>query len=185
MAKFTDVLGKKSEYEQTVKKINGVEVKITKFLDMHTYATVIHSIADACFVKGRYKAENRVIARRFTILKYFTNIEVSDDEVGAVFLATQAGTWWDAIEREVVKLPIWAEIEQAVDMVIASAPTAFDRLCDNLSAIIASDPTDNLADIKEVLDGLSKVDRRAFAQAAIENNLTKNKDGDENGGEIS
>ena len=84
---------------------------------------------------------------------------------------TQGGNWFAQIEIEIAKLPLWAEIETAIDKQIDSLlttqPTAFDKLCSDLSAIIATDNTQNLADVKEVLEKLDKVDTQKLVDEAI------------------
>ena len=183
--KFTDVLGKNFALKNTIKKINGVEVEIKGYLDIVTFTNIIHLIADGCFEDGKYFAENREIMRRYAILKYMTNIDVTQAELNEIFKASQSGNWFTEIEREVVKLPIWAEVENAIDAQITSQPSSFDNLCSNLAEITKNDTSVNLADIKDVLDGLNKVNQKDFVEAAIENNLAKNKGGDQNGGEES
>jgi hypothetical protein len=51
--------------------------------------------------------------------------------------------------------------------------TSFDKLCSDISANIAVDNTQNLADIKEVLDGLNKVNEKDFVKAITENVIEK------------
>ena len=182
MVKFTDVIGKNFALKNTTKKINGVPVTINAYLDVDTYATIIHTIADSCFVDGKYKAENREIVRRYAILKYMTDIELPTTEVVAdgetetvdnireIFKSTQGGSWWSEVEREVTKLPIWAEIESAVDAQIAAYPTAFDNLCDSLSAMISASSEQNLADVQKILEELGKVDPKAFVEAVAKRN---------------
>lgn len=175
MAKIQELLGKGSELKSMTKRINNVSVNIKQYIDVDTFANIVTGITDACFVENNYRAENREIARRFVILKYMTDIEVDEAEVANIFVATQTGNWYGAIEHEVVKLPIWSEVEQAIDVQIASYPTAFDRLCDNISEAINSNAEVNIADIKEVLDKLSQVDKEEFVQAAIKKNAKKEK----------
>lgn len=175
MAKIQELLGKGSELKSITKRINNIPVNIKQYIDVDTFANIVNGITDACFVENHYHAENREIARRFVILKYMTDIEVDEAEIASIFAATQTGNWYGAIEHEVVKLPIWAEVEQAVDIQIASYPTAFDRLCDNISATINSNAEVNIAEIKEVLDKLSKVDKEEFVQAAVKKNTKKEK----------
>lgn len=175
---ITDVLGKNFNLKPAVKKINGVPVEIKSFVDVSDFANIVRTVAESCVADGEFRAENREIARRFAILKYMTDIEVSADNVNEIFKTTQGGTWWGEIEREVTKLPIWAEVEAAIDAQIAARPTAFDKLCSDLSAIISTDNAQNLADIKEVLAGLEKVDKRAFVEAVTENVIDKTRDSD-------
>jgi hypothetical protein len=46
-------------------------------------------------------------------------------------------------------------------------------LCSDLSALIKSDNTQNLADIKAVLDELNKVNEKDFVKAITENVIEK------------
>lgn len=177
MNKFTDILGKNFALKNTVKKINGVPVEIKGYLDVDTYANIIYSISEACFIEGIYHAENREIGRRYAIIKYMTDIDIADVNIAEIFKSTQAGTWFTEIEREVTKLDIWTEIEQAIDNQIESLrKTSFDKLCDSLSAMINTDLTANLADVKNVLDKLGSVDKAEFVKAVTENVIEKTKD---------
>lgn len=177
MNKFTDVLGNNFVLKNTIKKINGVKVEIKGYLDIDTYANIIYSVADSCFIDGVFHAENREIARRYAIVKYMTDIDIADINIVEVFKSTQAGTWYADIENEVVKLPIWAEVEQAIDNQIASlSKTSFDKLCDNLSAMLDTDMSTNLADVKEVLDKLGNIDSKKLVKAVMENVIEKTKD---------
>lgn len=177
MINYIDVLGKNFATKNITKKINGAVVTIKGYLDIDTYTNIIYSIADSCFIDGVYHAENREIARRYAIINYMTDIDVSNVGIEEVFKSTQAGTWFSDIEREVVKLAIWAELEQAVDNQINSmTKTSFDKLCDKLSAMLNIDISTNLADIKDVLDKLNKVDKAKLVKAVTENVIEKTKD---------
>ena len=179
MSNFTDLLGKNFGLKSTIKRINGVPVEIKGYIDVDSFANIVHTIADSCFSDGEYHAENREIARRFVILKYLTDIDVAEKDINEIFKSTQGGTWYTDIEREIIKLPVWVEIEQAVDKqidyIISSLPTSFDSLCADLSAILATDNTQNLADIKEVLDKLNTVDEKKFVEAAVDGAVKKTK----------
>ena len=177
MIKFTDVLGKDFVLKNTIKKINGIKVEIKGYLDIDTYANIIYSAADSCFIDGVFHAENREIARRYAIIKYMTDIDIADVNITEVFKSTQAGTWYMDIENEVIKLPIWAELELAIDNQINNMhKTSFDNLCDSLSAMLNTDLSSNLADVKTVLDKLSDVDKTEFVKAVTNNVIEKTKD---------
>ena len=174
---FVEVLGKNFEYKNITKKINGTPVEIKGYLDIDTYANIVYSIAESCFIDGVYHAENREIARRYAIINYMTDIDLVGIDIAEVFKSTQAGTWYSDIEREIIKLPIWAEVEQAIDNQIASlSKTSFDKLCDNLSVMLDTDISDNLADVKEVLDKLGDIDSKELVKAVTENVIEKTKD---------
>jgi hypothetical protein len=177
MANITEVIGKNFALKNTTKRINGAPVTIKTYLDVDTFGSIVQTVAQSSFTDGEYHAENREIARRYCIIKYMTDIEISDTDIAEIFKTTQGGNnWYGAIESEVIKCPVWAEVELAIDNQIAyllSKQTAFDKLCTDLSAIIEVDNEQNLADIKEVLDGLNKVNEKDFVKAITENVIEK------------
>ena len=177
MAKIIDVIGKNFALRSLSKRINGVPVAIKTYVDVDTFALIVQTVAQSCFVDGEYHAENREIARRYCIIKYMTDIELEDTDVSEIFKTTQGGTWYGDIEREVVKLPVWGEVETAIDKqidyAIATRPTAFDKVCTDLSAILSVDTKADLADVKEVLKDLTKVDKEEFVDAVIKKNTKK------------
>lgn len=177
MANITSVMGKNFALRNTTKNINGAKVEIKGYLDVNTMANIVQTVAQTCFQNGEFHAENREIARRFAILKYLTDIEVEKENIEEVFKCTQAGSWFAQIENDVTRLPLWAEVESAIDKQIdfmfLTHKTSFDKLCSDISANIAVDNTQNLADIKEVLDGLNKVNEKDFVKAITENVIEK------------
>lgn len=179
MSKLIDVIGKNFALKNTNKRINGVPVEIKAYLDVDTFGSIVQTVAQSSFTDGEYHAENREIARRYCIIKYMTDIELEDTDVAEIFKITQGGNWYAQIEADVVKLPVWGEVETAIDKqidyIIATRQTAFDKLCADLSAIIKTDNTQNLADVKEVLEKLDKVDKQKFVEAAVDNAVKKTK----------
>ena len=177
MANITSVMGKNFALRNTTKNINGAKVEIKGYLDVNTMANIVQTVAQTCFQNGEFHAENREIARRFAILKYLTDIEVNEEEISEVFKCTQAGNWFAQIENDITRLPLWSEVESAIDKQIdfmfLTHKTSFDNLCSDISANIAVDNTQNLADIKEVLDGLNKVNEKDFVKAITENVIEK------------
>ena len=179
MSKLTEVIGKNFALKNTTKRINGAPVTIKTYLDVDTFGSIVQTVAQSSFTDGEYHAENREIARRYCIIKYMTDIELEDTDVAEIFKTTQGGNWYAQIEADVVKLPVWGEVETAIDnqisYLIGTKQTAFDKLCADLSAIIKTDNTQNLADIKEVLEKLDKVDKQEFVEAVVEKNVKKKK----------
>lgn len=179
MSKLIDVISKNFALKNTTKRINGVPVEIKAYLDVDTFGSIVQTVAQSSFTDGEYHAENREIARRYCIIKYMTDIELEDTDVAEIFKTTQGGNWYSQIEAEVVKLPVWGEVETAIDKqidyIIATRQTAFDKLCTDLSAIIKTDNTQNLADVKEVLEKLDKVDKQEFVEAVVEQSVKKTK----------
>ena len=178
MAKLIDVIGKNFALKNTTKRINSVPVEIKAYLDVDTFGSIVQTVAQSSFTDGEYHAENREIARRYCIIKYMTDIELEDTDVAEIFKTTQGGNnWYGAIESEVAKLPVWGEVETAIDKqidyIIATRQTTFDKLCDDLSAILSVDTKADLADVKEVLKDLTKVDKDEFVDAVIKKNTKK------------
>lgn len=185
MSNLIEVIGKNFELKNTTKRINGVAVKIKGYIDVETIKNIVQTVSRVCFKDGSYKAENREIANRFVILKYLTDIEVQEEDIAEIFKMTQGGTWYSEIEREIIKLPIWGEVDLAIDRqidyLIATRETAFDKLCSDLSSILNADNSQNFDDIKEVLNELSNVDKEDFVEAVTENVIKKTKAGGDDG----
>ena len=179
MSKLTEVISKNFTLKNTTKRINGAPVTVKTYLDVDTFGSIVQTVAQSSFTDGEYHAENREIARRYCIIKYMTDIELEDVDVEEIFKTTQGGNWYSQIEADVVKLPVWGEVETAIDKqidyIIATRQTSFDKLCSDLSAIINTNQSANLADIKEVLDKLGSIDKTAFVEAATENAVKKTK----------
>lgn len=179
MSKLIDVIGKNFALKNITKRINGFPVEIKGYIDVDTMKNVVQVVSQTCFEKGEYKSENREISRRYAILKYLTDIEVDGSPVEEVFKRTQGGTWYGDIEREVMKLPLWAEVEQAIDRqidyLIATRKTSFDKMCEDVSAILSKDNSQDLADVKEILEKLDKVDEKKFVEATVDNAIKKTK----------
>ena len=178
MAKLLEIVNKNQTIKKIFKRVNGFLIEIKSIVDAETYISAVQTVVQSCFVDGEFRAENREIARRYVILKYFTDIEIDKDtDVSEIFKTTQGGTWYGDIEREVVKLPVWGEVETAIDKQIdytlATRPTAFDKVCADLSAILSVDTKADLADVKEVLKDLTKVDKEEFVDAVIKKNTKK------------
>lgn len=189
MTNLNDVMGKKFAVKDIIKRVNGVPVEIKQCVDVNTLANIVNMIAKSCFDEKGYRPEYREVARRFAILKYMTDIEVNEDNVEEIFRLTQGGNWYNEIEREVVHLPVWTEVEVAADKLIdylfSIRETSFDKLCSDLSEIVTANKEADVAEVKEILDELNKVDKDAFVDKAIEKNLAKKKAGGSRGSKKS
>lgn len=110
------------------------------------------------------------------MLKYFTNIEVSDDMVKEIFKTAQSGVWFSKIENAVVSLPVWTNIESSanalIDYRIRSRKTSFDELCDSLKAITAemAANTNNIDMdvIKNLTDRLNGLTNKEIIRTIVE-----------------
>ena len=162
-------------------KVGKIPVEIKCYLSTDEFFNAVHTVADNCFVEDEktheiiFRPEYRDIAWRYMVLKFFTDIDISAASVDEVFKVTQSD-WYIEIERVCAENSIYSEIGKAADAVIsAQRKSAFDKLCDNLSAILKTDLTGNLADVKDVLDKLENVDKEAFVKAVVDQNIEKNK----------
>lgn len=185
MSTFSEITEKNPPIKSIIKRINGLPVEIKLCIDIDTFGNIVQTVAKSCFQNGKYRAENREIANRFAILKYLTDVEVEEDKIADIFIATQCGNWYTDICREVIKSPLWGEIDLAidkqVDYMIATRPTAFDNLCSDLSGIIKAGNSGNFDELKGIIEALSKVDQKAFVKEVIDQNIAKNKGGEKNG----
>lgn len=171
-----DVIGKNFALKNETVKINGTEVKIQTYLDADTYVAAVQTIADTCFQDDTYRPEYRELARKYVILKYFTNIEISDDMVKEIFKMSQSGTWFTKIERAVTSLPVWIEIEIAsnelIDYKIRSRKTSFDELCDSLKAltaeIAANTNSIDMDVIKNFTDRLNGISNKEIVRTIVD-----------------
>lgn len=184
----------KSPLINYTKKINGEKVVLKTYLSSKEYFGAIHTIADICFIENEdtneveYKPEFKELAWRYVVLKYFTDIEIDDINIDEIFKVTQS-KWYAEIEFFCNQLPITSCIQrdanELIDYRLSLRKTEFDKLCNNISAILDEGNPQNLADIQKVLDDLNSVDKEAFVKAVTENVIAKTKGGEDDGGEIN
>lgn len=178
MATITEVMGKNFALKNAVKRINGVPVTVKTYLDADNYSEIVNTIANSCFDEsGAYRPEYREIARRYVIIKYMTDIELGEMGVSEVFKCTQGNTWFASIAADVTKLPIWTEIEQAVDEAInyknLTRKTSFDDLC-----VVLSEFAEKMGDTKaldELAEKMTNLDDKAVVKAIVEKPVKKAK----------
>ena len=153
------------------KRINGVPVTVKTYLDADNYSEIVNTIANSCFDEsGAYRPEYREIARRYVIIKYMTDIDLGEMGVSEVFKCTQGSAWFASIATDVTKLPIWAEIEQAVDEIInyknLTRKTSFDNLCEILSAF--AEKMGDTKSLDAIADKLANLDDKAVVEAILD-----------------
>jgi hypothetical protein len=170
MSKLIDVIGKNFALKNTVKRINGVPVTVKTYLDADNYSEIVNTIANSCFDEsGAYRPEYREIARRYVIIKYMTDIDLGEMGVSEVFKCTQGSTWFASIATDVTKLPIWTEIEQAVDEAInyknLTRKTPFDNLCEILSAF--AEKMGDTKSLDAIASKLANLDDKAVVEAIV------------------
>ena len=174
MSKLIDVISKNFALKNTTKRINSVPVEIKAYLDVDTFGSIVQTVAQSSFTDGEYHAENREIARRYCIIKYMTDIELEDTDVAEIFKTTQGNNWYAQIEAEVVKLPVWGEVETAIDNQISyllSKQSEVDRLCKNLSKIFDTDVESTISEVQDILEKIERVDENKFVDAVIKKSL--------------
>lgn len=171
MPTITEVMGKNFALKNAVKRINGVPVTVKTYLDADNYSEIVNTIANSCFDEsGTYRPEYREIARRYVIIKYMTDIDLGEMGVSEVFKCTQGSTWFASIATDVTKLPIWTEIEQAVDEAInyknLTRKTSFDNLCEILSAF--AEKMGDTKSLDAIAEKLSNLDDRAVVETILD-----------------
>ena len=178
MINLVNVIGEKVTLKNITKKINGTNVEIKTYVDAITYLEVIDTMAKSCFDKNfEYHPEYREIVRRYVMIKYFTDINVDEININEVFKRTQGGTWFYTIEKEITSLPIWTEIEQAVDNKISyEIKSSFDKLCDKCTELLNIIPTDINETLFSLSEVLHKLEGKELVKAVVDNIEEKNND---------
>ena len=157
-------------------KIKKTPIEIKTYLSAKDFTSAVETIVDNSFDEGEYHAEYKEIAKRYTYLKFFTNINIDDIGTGELFKVTQS-EWYEQILRELESVQVYYDLERAVDEAIRyrieTRQTSFDKLCADLSKILNVDVSQNINDIIKVIDGLNSVDKKAFVEAVTEKNSAK------------
>ena len=175
--KFIHIVKDNFSKNKTI-KISGNKVEIKTYVDAETYATVVKTIADNCFKDNQYYPEYFEIVRRYVILNYFTNIDLTNVSLEEIFKASQKGNWFCKIEKEVITLPIWKSIEvsasNCIEYAIKSRKTSFDNLCDSFNTTVTTmNSSIDIGVIKELNDRLKKASDKEIIDK-ISSNRTSN-----------
>lgn len=158
-------------------KVGKVPVEIKTYISAEDFMSAVRLVVEASFDEdGTYRPEYKELVKRYAYLRYLTDIDVSDIETGELYKVTQS-EWYEQIAKELVNIQAYYNINDAIDEAIQyrieTRQTAFDKLCNDLSAILNTNITDNLADVKDVLDKLNSVDKKEFVKAVTENVIEK------------
>ena len=178
MTKLVNLTDKFPLTNKTI-KVGKIPVEIKTYISADDFFSAVKLVIEASFdEEGTYRPEYKELVMRYAYLRYLTDIDVSDIETGELYKVTQS-EWYEQVAKEFVNIQAYYNINSAVDEAIQyrieTRQTAFDKLCDNLSAILKTDLTGNLADVKDVLDKLGSVDKDAFVKAVVDQNIEKNK----------
>lgn len=154
-------------------KINKNYVTVKTYLDVDHYASAIRTIANSCFTEEGYRPEFKEVAKRYVIVKYFTDIEIGDMSVEELFKVSQ-NDWYYTIENEVANLGIYVDMMNAVDEVIryrlSTAKTSFDELCDEVREIagrVDDRQSEDMNVMEKLLNKLSSVNNDTIAKAIV------------------
>lgn len=158
-------------------KVGKIPVEIKTYISADDFFSAVKLVIEASFDEnGVYRPEYKELVKRYVYLRYLTDIDVSDIETGELYKVTQS-EWYEQIAKEFVNIQAFYNINDAIDEAIQyridTRQTAFDKLCNDLSAILNTNITDNLADVKDVLDKLNSVDKKEFVKAVTENVIEK------------
>lgn len=152
-------------------KIGKTAVSIKGYLDASTYAEIVNTVANSSFDESdKYHPEYREIAKRYVIIKHMTDIELGSTNAAELFEATQGGIWYGLIEAEINKIPIWAELEQAIDEAInyklLVRKTSFDSLCEILSTF--ADKMGDTKSLDAIAEKLSNLDDKTVVETILD-----------------
>lgn len=151
-------------------KINKVPVEIKGYLKADKFAEIVNTVANSCFDDNdSYRPEFREIAKRYVVIKYMTDIQIGDMNAAELFKASQGGTWYELVSCEVDKLPVWAELEKAIDEAInymlLTRKTAFDDLCETLKDF--ADKMGDTKSLEEIAKRIENLDDKKVVEAIV------------------
>lgn len=169
MANIVELTDRFPVNNKTIKAGKTV-IEIKGYLPADTYAEIVNTIANSCFDEsGKYRPEYREIAKRYVVINHMTSIELGSMNAAELFQATQGGTWYGLIEAEINKIPIWAELEQAVDEAInyklLTRKTSFDELCEVLGTF--ADKMGDTSSLEDIATKLRNLDDKAVVDAIV------------------
>lgn len=177
--KFNDIFGNVTKATKTI-EVNDYEIEIKKKLSTVEYISFIHTVVNACFDEnGEYHAENKEIAIRYAILKYYTNIDISGNTTDEIF-DNYCGDIFDKIENVVNDSYEYYRIAIAIDESIEKRKkTSFDKLCDKLADLVETLTLNadkiNTAEFKEIAERLSKLSDNEIVNSIINKPVKKEK----------
>ena len=180
MAKINEIAISQAD---EVIKINKQKVTIYTSITTNDFATAVRTIADSCFVpqtiKGEdgkeiqtgvidYRPEFKEVAKRYVVLKYFTDIDLGETAVDEIFELSQAD-WYLDLETAVANHGTYLEVQKAADELIEyrirTRQTKFDDLCDVLKQF--ADKATDMKSLEEIADKLKNLDDKAVVEAIV------------------
>lgn len=165
MAKINEIAISQAD---EVIKINKQKVAIYASITTNDFATAVRTIADSCFVDGDYRPEFKEVAKRYVVLKYFTDIDLGETAVDEIFELSQAD-WYLDIETAVANHGTYLEVQKAADELIEyrirTRQTKFDDLCDVLKQF--ADKVADMKSLEEIADRLKNLDDKAVVKAVV------------------
>lgn len=179
MVNLTNIT-EKSPLKNKVIRIGKTSVEIKTYISADDFMSAVRLVVDSSFDEdGVYRPEYKEIVKRYVYLKYFTDIDVDEIDSGELYKLTQAN-WYNTIMNELVNIQAYYNINDAIDEAIQyridTKPSAFDTLCVDLSAMLNTDLSGNLADVKDVLDKLENVDKQEFVKAVLDKHKAESQD---------
>lgn len=162
-----------SKIPDRVIRVGNQKVTIKSILTAEKFIEAAYNMSALCFEgveKTIFRPEYREIARRYIIIKYFTDIDIDDMSIEEIFASTQKGTWFRDVEREVTSLQLWREIEIAadkdIDYKIMTLRNSFDELCEVLK--VSAEKFTDTDTIEKVAEKLETLDNETIVKTIVE-----------------
>lgn len=171
MIKLAEMMKRYNNVVNGFVRLNGNKVEIKSILSAENFVEAAYNMSQLCFDKdNNFRAEYREIARRYIMIKYFTDIDIEGLTIEEVFISTQKGTWFKEIENAVTRLPLWSEVEIAVDKnieyKISTLKTSFDDLCEVLK--ISVEKMTDTADLGKIAERIKNLDDKTIIKTIVE-----------------
>lgn len=169
MANIVELTDRFPVNNKTIKAGKTV-IEIKGYVPADTYAEIVNTIANSSFDEsGKYRPEYREIAKRYVVIKHMTSIELGSMNAAELFKVSQGGTWYELVSCEVDKLPVWAELEKAIDEAInymlLTRKTAFDDLCETLKDF--ADKMGDTKSLEEIAKRIENLDDKKVVEAIV------------------
>lgn len=157
-------------------KLGKDKVEIKTFLPVEKFVEAVYTVVSNCFTDDEYRPEYRPIAENYMVVSYLTDIEIGDVSATEVFKISQAN-WFNEVMSVVggtrIYNSIMESISEIIDYRIRTKKTGFDKLCESFTSLSEGYDDEKMAEVKELLDKLGKVDKSEFISAVLEQPYSK------------
>ncbi len=151
-------------------KANKTFVEVRTAVTTDEFVAFVNTVTELSFDKsGMYNGAFERIAVRYAVVKFLTNIDVTDMTVNNVFDCTFQ-SWFKAVMNAVESTSYWDDLMGAVcdniacktESMLRSRKTSYDKLFDTLSEAVSdfakTNSSESIETLKEIAERLNAAD---------------------------